>query len=97
MATPDAYTLLAIRVIPRAKRDEIAGERAGRLLVRTTASPTDDQANVAVCKQVAKYLGVSARQIEITSGHRSRDKVLRISHDNKKLGVDPLSGTRGFG
>jgi hypothetical protein len=28
-----------VRVIPRAARDEIAGERAGRLLIRLTAPP----------------------------------------------------------
>jgi uncharacterized protein (TIGR00251 family) len=71
-------TLLAVRVIPRARRDEVGGERAGRLLVRTTASPVDEQANVAVCKQVADYLGVSVRRVKIASGHHSRDKVLRI-------------------
>jgi uncharacterized protein YggU (UPF0235/DUF167 family) len=42
------------------------------------ASPVDDQANASVCKQIAEYLGVSARRVEIASGHRSRDKVLRI-------------------
>jgi len=71
-------TLLAVRVVPRAKRDEIGGERAGRLLVRTTAPPADGEANVAVCKLVAKYLGVPVRRVKIESGHRSRDKVVRI-------------------
>ena len=79
MAGPDSPRLLEVRVIPRARRDEVGGERAGRLLVRTTASPVDDQANVAVCRQVAAYLGVSVRRVQIASGHRSRDKVLRIS------------------
>jgi uncharacterized protein len=78
MAGPDMSILLDVRVIPRARRNEVGGERDGRLLVRTTASPVDDQANVSVCKQVAEYLGVSVRRVEIASGHRSRDKVLRI-------------------
>lgn len=56
----------------------MGGERAGRLLVRTTASPVDGRANVAVCEQVAAYLGVPARRVEIVSGHRARDKVLRV-------------------
>jgi uncharacterized protein (TIGR00251 family) len=81
MATPDGDILLGVRVIPRAKRNEVGGERAGRLLVRTTASPVDGRANVAVCKQVAAYLGVSARHVDVASGHRSRDKVLRIRPD----------------
>lgn len=79
VANTDGSTLLAIRVIPRARRNEVGGERAGRLLVRTTASPVDEKANAAVCRQVAEYLGVPARRVEIASGHHSRDKLLRIS------------------
>jgi uncharacterized protein YggU (UPF0235/DUF167 family) len=72
-------TDLLVRVIPRARRDEVGGERAGRLLVRTTAAPVDDKANVAVRKLVAAHLGVPVRAVEIVGGHRSRDKVLRIT------------------
>jgi uncharacterized protein len=78
MTAADTPTLLPVRVIPRAKRNEVGGERDGRLLVRTTASPVDGRANVSVCKLVAEHLGVPARRVEIASGHRSRDKVLRI-------------------
>jgi uncharacterized protein YggU (UPF0235/DUF167 family) len=74
----DGSTRIEVRVIPRAKRDEVGGERAGRLLVRTTAAPVDDRANAAVCRLVADHLGVPARHVTIESGHRSRDKVLRI-------------------
>jgi uncharacterized protein (TIGR00251 family) len=79
VAGSDDPMLLEVRVIPRAKKNEVGGERGGRLLVRTTASPVDGRANVAVCEQVAEYLGVPARRVEIVSGHRSRDKVLKIS------------------
>ncbi len=78
VAKADDWTLLPVRVIPRARRNEVGGERAGRLLVRTTASPVGGQANVAVCRQVAEHLGVPARRVTIASGHHARDKVLRI-------------------
>jgi uncharacterized protein YggU (UPF0235/DUF167 family) len=77
MAGPDTPRFIEVRVIPRARRNEV-GERGGRLFVRTTAVPIDDRANASVCKQVAEYLGVSVKCVEIESGHRSRDKVLRI-------------------
>jgi uncharacterized protein (TIGR00251 family) len=69
---------LAVRVIPRAKRDEVAGERDGRLLVRIAAPPVDGAANAAVCKLVAKLAGVPARRVSVVQGQTSRDKLLRI-------------------
>ena len=73
-----APTTVAVRVIPRARRDEVGGERDGRLLVRTTAPPVDDAANAAVRRLVAEHYGVQHRRGTIVSGHRSRDKILRI-------------------
>ena len=70
---------LKVRVIPRAHRDELGGERAGRLVVRTTAAPVDDRANAAVCKLVAGYFAVRERDVQIVSGHRSRNKTVRVT------------------
>jgi uncharacterized protein YggU (UPF0235/DUF167 family) len=78
MESPTVPSQIKVRVIPRAQSDEVGGERAGRLLVRTTAAPSDGKANMAVRRLVAGYLGVAVRRIEIVSGQRSRDKVLRI-------------------
>jgi uncharacterized protein (TIGR00251 family) len=69
---------ISVRVLPRAHRDQVGGERNGRLVVRTTAAPTDGRANAAVCQLVAAYYGVAARRVEVVSGQRSRDKLLRI-------------------
>lgn len=74
-----AEQMVAIRVIPRAGRDAVDGERDGRLLVRTNAAPTEGAANEAVRRIVAAYFGVRARDVDLVSGHRSRDKVLRIT------------------
>jgi uncharacterized protein len=67
-----------VRVIPRARRDEIAGERAGRLLIRLTAPPVDGAANAALCRLVARRAGVPVRQVSIVRGHASRNKVVRV-------------------
>jgi uncharacterized protein YggU (UPF0235/DUF167 family) len=79
MTSDDAPKRLAIRVIPRSKREEVGGERAGRLLVRTTAAPVDDAANAAVRRLMAAHLGVPLRRVEIVSGHHSRDKVISVT------------------
>jgi uncharacterized protein len=36
--------LLSIRVQPRAKRDEVVGERAGAIVIRLKAPPVDGKA-----------------------------------------------------
>ena len=78
VSNSDDPRMLAIRVIPRAKRDEVGGERDGRLVVRTRAAPVDDRANVAVRKLVADHLHVAPREVEIVSGHRRTTRLLRI-------------------
>src|SRR6266550_4092266 len=50
---------IRVRVQPRARRSELAGERAGALLVRVTAPPVEGRANEAVCRLIAKRAGVS--------------------------------------
>lgn len=74
----DEGQVLRIRVIPRARRDEVGGERDGRLVVRTTAAPVDGRANDAVLSLVAAHLGVARRRLELVAGARSRDKTLRV-------------------
>jgi uncharacterized protein len=69
---------IEVRVIPGAKRDEIGGERAGRLLIRLSAPPVDGAANSALCRFVARRVGVPARRVSIVRGQTSRDKVLRV-------------------
>jgi uncharacterized protein len=71
-------TEIAVRVIPRAGRDEIAGERDGRLLIRLTAPPVEGAANAALCRLVAQCAGVPARRVSIVRGQTSRDKVVRV-------------------
>jgi uncharacterized protein len=69
---------IEVRVIPRARRDEIGGERSGRLLIRLTAPPVDGAANAALCRLVARHAGVTARRVSIVRGQTSRDKLVRV-------------------
>jgi uncharacterized protein len=67
-----------VRVQPRARRDEIAGEREGRLLVRVTAPPVEGRANEAVRKLLAKRLGIAPGRIEVARGQAGRDKLIEV-------------------
>jgi uncharacterized protein (TIGR00251 family) len=74
----DTGERIDVRVIPRARRNEVGGERGGRLVVRVTAAPVDGRANDAVRQVVADHFGVRAGAVEIVSGEHSPDKVLRV-------------------
>jgi uncharacterized protein (TIGR00251 family) len=69
---------LAIRVQPRARRTEVAGEREGAVVIKVNAPPVDGKANEAVCGLIAQRLGVPARDVRIVRGEKARDKVVRI-------------------
>jgi uncharacterized protein (TIGR00251 family) len=69
---------IAVRVQPRARRDELAGERAGTLLVRVTAPPVEGRANDAVRKLLAKQLGIAAGRVSVVRGASSRDKMVEV-------------------
>jgi uncharacterized protein (TIGR00251 family) len=69
---------IAVRVQPRARRDELAGERDGVLLVRVTAPPVEGRANDAVRKLLAKRLGVAAGRVSVVRGASGRDKVVEV-------------------
>jgi uncharacterized protein (TIGR00251 family) len=67
-----------VRVQPRAARDEIVGERAGALVVRLAAPPVEGRANEALCRLLAKRLGVARGRTTVVRGERSREKVVRV-------------------
>jgi uncharacterized protein (TIGR00251 family) len=69
---------LKIRVIPRAKKTEWGGKRGDALVVRLQAPPVEGAANEALIKFLAKEFGVRAGDVQIVSGERARDKVVRV-------------------
>lgn len=72
------HATISVRVQPRARRDEIAGERAGRLLVRLSAPPVEGRANEALRRLLAKRLAVAKTRVTIVRGTGSRDKVVQV-------------------
>jgi uncharacterized protein (TIGR00251 family) len=69
---------IAIRVIPRARRSEIAGRRGDAILVRLAAPPVDGAANAALIAYLAGRLDIPHRQIAIVRGAAARDKTVAI-------------------
>ena len=69
---------LAIRVQPRAKRTEVAGERNGAVVIRVSAPPVEGKANAAVCRLIAERVGVPKSAVQIVRGEGGRDKHVRV-------------------
>lgn len=70
--------IVAIRVAPRASKDEIVGLHGDALKVRLCAPPVEGKANEALVRFLAKTLGIPARCVELASGATGRNKLVRI-------------------
>jgi len=68
----------AVRVQPRASRNEVAGELDGALKIRLAAAPVDGEANEELIHFLAKLFDVPRRQVSILSGLTSKNKLIRI-------------------
>jgi uncharacterized protein (TIGR00251 family) len=71
--------LLSIRVQPRAKRDEVVGERAGAIVIRLKAPPVDGKANAALIEFIANAANLPRSRVEIVRGATAREKVVRVA------------------
>ncbi|HAL61020.1 MAG TPA: YggU family protein [Chloroflexi bacterium] len=74
----DGSLTFPVRVVPRAKKNEIVGVEGGALRVRITAPPIRGKANEALVEFLAQALGVRKRQVEIVRGQRVRNKTIRV-------------------
>lgn len=69
---------LAVKVQPRAPRNEIAGPLGEALKVKVTAPPVDSAANEALVKFLAERLDCPRNAVQLVRGQTSRHKVLRL-------------------
>jgi uncharacterized protein (TIGR00251 family) len=70
--------LVRVRAQPRAGSNAVGGVREGALIVRVTAPPEDGRANRAVCRVLAKAVGLPPTSVVIERGESARDKLVRM-------------------
>ena len=71
--------VLAVRVQPRASRDEVAGTMEGALKIRLCAPAVENRANEALTEFLAAVLKVPKSSVRILSGERGRRKRVEIT------------------
>jgi uncharacterized protein len=74
----DGAITFTVRVVPRASRSQVLGEHDGALRVRVAAPPVEGAANEELIRTLARALNVPSRAVEITSGHASKVKHVRV-------------------
>jgi len=74
-----AGATIDVRLRPRGSRDELLGVREGVLQAKVSAPPVDGKANKALCKLIAKRVGVAPSRVGVVRGEKSREKVVRVT------------------
>ncbi|WP_128253954.1 DUF167 domain-containing protein [Falsirhodobacter deserti] len=70
---------IAVRVTPKASRNEVKADGDGEpLRIYVTAAPDDGKANKAVQKLLAKHLRLAPTSLTLLKGATGRDKVFGI-------------------
>jgi uncharacterized protein (TIGR00251 family) len=69
---------IRVKVIPSSKIEEVIRE-GDMFLARVKEPAKEGRANRAIIKLLADYFGVPQRQIAISSGFSSRNKVIDIT------------------
>ena len=72
-----------VHLTPRAARDEVSGVGEGaqgpEVKVRVRALPADGEANAALAKLMARWVGVPPSRVNVVAGGRSRIKSVEIA------------------
>lgn len=79
LSTSPEGSLLKVRVVPGARKSQLAGESAGRLRVRLMAPPVEGKANRELLRFLATALGVRKNRVALVSGERSREKTVLLA------------------
>ncbi len=82
---------IKFRIIPNARKTELAGEYADAVKIKLSAPPVEGKANAELIKFLSKSLGVSKSSISFVSGETSKDKLLEIPNFDTKTLIEKLS------
>lgn len=73
-----ASCMLAVKAVPNAPRNAVAGWLGDALKVKVHAPALEGRANEELCEFVAETLALPKRAVSVAYGEKSREKVLRV-------------------
>ena len=83
--------LLAVKLQPRASKNEIAGPMGNELRIKVTAPPVDAAANEALLRLLAEALACPRGAVQLLRGQTSRHKLIKLLG----LSVDAVAAKLG--
>jgi uncharacterized protein len=86
------HCTLALKVIPNAPRNEIAGRLGDAVKIKIHAPPLEGRANEALCDFLAERLALPRRSVSVMRGDTSRLKIVRI----QGLSLDEVNSRLGL-
>ncbi len=84
-------SVIAVKVVPGASRDKLAGALGDALKVTTAAPPEKGKANQAVANTLAKALGLTRRDVHLQAGPTSPRKEFLVEGLSPKQLRDRLA------
>lgn len=85
----DACVIVRVRLTPKSSKDTIDGcettADGPALRARVRAIPAEGQANAAIAKLLAEWLGVAKTCVTLVSGGKSRIKLLSIAGNPRDI------------
>ena len=87
---PDGV-LLAVKLQPRASKNEIGVALGEELRIKVTAPPVDAAANEALVRLLAETLAWPRSKVELVRGHTSRHKTIKLHGLSVAVAVEKLT------
>jgi len=69
---------LRFHIVPNTKENKVAGEHGNAIKIKLCARAVEGKANAALRSLLAEELNISESRIALASGHKSREKLIRI-------------------
>lgn len=69
---------VALRVVPRARRTQLAGRHGSSLKLKVSTPPVGGAANREVSRHLARLVGVRPSEVVLVQGDRSREKLVVV-------------------